>query len=160
MSLSRKIAAEVDDLVKTSAHPRLIEAEDGHHKINMPINRATPISIECAGFDFQVANHPEMTIDELRSWGDRVAQTVTYLLEPLAVQEADATRGEVLLRSESPTNKPEKRSYYEVQLKKQGQMKFNRIAYQEDTRSRGPIPCHFTNEVVERLVDDLVKTAP
>ena len=160
MSLSQKIAAEVDDLVKTCAPPLCVTAAEGPHTINMRIGLATSISVECAGFDFHVADRHELSIDELRSWGERLAARVTYLLEPLALHEADAAGGEVILRSASPTTKPDRRSFYEVHLKSNGLMKFDRIAFQEDRRVRGPVPCHFTNEVVERLVDDLVATAP
>jgi hypothetical protein len=160
MSLSQKIAAEVDDLVKTCAPPQSVTAEEGPHTIDLPIGRATAIGVECAGFEFRVANHDAMSINDLKSWGNRIAAKVTYLMEPLALQEADTVAGEVLLRSASPTPKPDRRSYYEVRLKGSGAMRFDRIAFDEATRQRGPTPCHFTNEVVERLVDDLVATAP
>jgi hypothetical protein len=160
MSLSRKIAAEVDDLVKTCAPPLCITAEEGPHKIDLPVGLATSIGIECAGFDFHVADRAGLSLDDLRRWGDRVVKKVTYLMEPLAVHEADAPGHEVVLRSATPTAKPDRRSYYEVRLKGSGDLKFERIAFDEEKRQRGSVPCLFTNEVVERLVEDLVATAP
>lgn len=161
MSLSRKIAAEVADLVKTNAPPLRVTATEGPYRIDLPISLATPISIECTGFDFHVRERTApLTLDELKAWGERVASKVTYLMEPLAVIESDAVGQEVILRSAAPTKKPERRSYYEVRLKGQGLMRFDRIAFYEDDHKRWPVPCHFTNEVAERLVDDLVATAP
>jgi hypothetical protein len=161
MSLSRKIAAEVADLVKSNAPPLCITATEGPHKIALPVSLATPISIESAGFDFHLLDRgAPLTLDELRAWGERVASKVTYLMEPLAVIESDAVGQEVVLRSATPTPKPDRRSYYEVRLKGQGLMRFDRIAFYENDHKRWPVPCQFTNEVVERLVDDLVATAP
>ena len=160
MSLSQKIAAALDDLAHTGAPPQPISAEEGTHKINLPVGLATPIGIECAGFDFHVADRAGMSLDDLRGWGDRVVKKITYLMEPLAIHEADAQGNEVVLRSATPTAKPDRRSYYEARLKGSGDLTFERVAFDEESRSRGPVPCHFTNEVVDRLVDDLVATAP
>lgn len=160
MSLSRKIAAAVDDMANTGAPPRSITAEEGPHKIDLPVGVATSIGIECAAFDFHVADRSGLSIDDLRGWGDRLVKKVTYLMEPLTIHEADAPGREVVLRSVAPTSRPDRRSYYEVRLKGEGVMKFGRVAFPEGGGKRGPAPCHFTNEVVERLVEDLVATAP
>ncbi len=116
MSLSRKIADGVDELVKEAGPPRPLSAEEGRHHIDLPVTLATAIGVECAGFDFHVADRASMSLDDLRAWGQRIAGKVTYLMEPLAVQEADAVAGEVLLRSAIPTLKPDRRSYYEAHL--------------------------------------------
>lgn len=160
MSLSQKIAAALDDLANTSAPPRTVAAEEGPHRIDLPVGLATSIGIECAGFGFHVADRSGLSLDDLRGWGDRLAKKVTYLMEPLAVHEADALGHEVVLRSATPTAKPDRRSYYEARLKGSGDMTFERVAFDEESRNRRPVPCHFTNEVVDRLVDDLVATAP
>lgn len=160
MSLSQKIAAALDDLAATGAPPRTVTAEEGAHTMNLPVGVATSVGIECPGFDFHIADRSGLSLDDLRGWGDRVAKKVTYLMEPLAVHEADALGREVVLRSATPTARPERRSYYEVRLKGEGTLKFERVAFEEESRNRRSVPCHFTNEVVERLVEDLVATAP
>lgn len=160
MSLSRKIAAEVDDLVKTGAPPRCIRVSEGPHAIDLPVTLATPMGVECSGFEFRADDRGALSMDELRAWGDRLSARVTYLMEPLKPQEADALAGEVLMRSGAPTEKGGRRSYYEARLKSTGALRFDRIAYDESARTRKPIPCQFTSEVVERLADDLVATAP
>jgi len=159
MSLSRKIAAEVDDLVKTCAPPLCITAEEGPHKIALPVSLATAVGVECEGFDFTVADRSDLSIDELKAWGGRVASRLTYLMEPLSILEADPVGGEVVLRSQSPTPRDGRRSYYEAHLRKTGVLRFDRVTYDEAARKRRPVSCKFTNEVLERLVDDLVATA-
>ena len=159
MSLSRKIAAEVADLVKTNAPPLCVTATEGPHKIDLPVSLATAVGVECEGFDFTVADRGEMSLDDLKAWGGRVASRLTYLMEPLSLLEADPVGGEVILRSQSPTPRDGRRSYYEAHLRRTGVMKFDRVTYDEATKRRRVVSCKFTNEVLERLVDDLVATA-
>lgn len=159
MSLSKKIAAEVDDLVKTAAPAICLSAIEGPHKIDLALTQATSVGIDCRGFDFQVDRGP-MAIEDLKAWGNRIARKVTYLLEPLTIHEADNQANEVVLRSAMPSPKPDRRSYYEIRLKGSGTLNFDRVAFFEQAKRREPVPCQFTNEVVERLVDDLVATAP
>ena len=159
MSLSQKIVAEVDDLVKTCAPPLCISAEEGPYKIDLPVSLATSIGIECEGFDFHVLDRLEISIDDLKMWGERLSARLTYLMEPLSILEADSVAGEVLLRSQSTTPRNDRRSYYEVRLNKTGLMRFDRITFDETTRTRQKTSCQFTIEVLERLVDDLVAMA-
>jgi hypothetical protein len=160
MSLSQKIAAELDDFMKTSASPQCVTAEEGPHKLGLDVARATSIGIECTGLNFQVSDREPMPLKDLKAWGDRVAKKVTYLLEPLAMHEADAQSNEVVLRSITPSAKAERRSYYEARLKGSGTFNLDRITFHEQGKKRESVPCQFTNEVVERLVDDLVATSP
>ena len=160
MSLSQKIAAELDDLVNTSASPRCVGVEEGPHKMEFAVARATSVGIECTGLNFQVLDREPMALDDLKAWGERVVKKVTYLLEPLAMHEADAQSNEVVLRSKTPSAKHERRSYYEAKLKGSGTFEFDRVTFHEHDKKRETLPCQFTNEVIERLVDDLVTTAP
>jgi len=159
MSLSQKIAAEVADLVQSSAPPRAITAEDGPHRIVVPLGLATPVGIDCQGFDFAVTDRATLPLDDLKAWGQRLSARITYLMEPLSVLEADPVHGEVVLRSQAPSLKNGRRSYYEVHLGQSGALRFDRVVFDDTTRLRRKVSCQFTNEVLERLVDDLVATA-
>ena len=159
MSLSRRIAAEVDDLVKSCAPPLCLHAEEGPHRIDVPVSLATPVGIECQGFDFTRTDRVEMSLEDLKTWGKSLAARLTYLMEPLSLLEADPVGGEVILRSQAPTPRNGRRSYYEVHLRKTGLLRFDRIAFDETTRERRKTPCQFTREVLERLTDDLVATS-
>src|SRR5262249_6011764 len=97
----------------------------------------------------------EWTSDALRAWGERLAGRVSYLMEPLKVLEVDPAGGEVQIRSQNPTTRSEQRGYYEVRLFEDGTLRMERLAFDEATRQRRPIPCQFTREVLERLADDI-----
>ncbi len=158
MSLSQKIAAAVDDLVQNQAPPSAIQVEDGPYRLEIPVGQASPVGIDCRGFRFAASDRAERSLDDLKAWGNRLAKRVTYLMEPLAVQEADPVGGEVLLRSQNPTTRNGRRTFYEVRLRG-GSLNFQRIAFDEATRKSQEIACQFTRETLERLVDDLVATA-
>lgn len=159
MSLSQKIAAEVADALGAASHNVTLHAHHDRHTLDIPLILATAMGIECQGLDLSVDDRDNLSLDDLKDWGARIAARVTYLMEPLAIIEADAMGGQVLLRSGKPTPRAGKRSYYEVRLRKAGNLTLARVAYDDATRTRQDVPCQFTKEVLERLTDDLVATS-
>lgn len=162
MSLSRKIAAAVDEQIRSCAAPSAVSAEDGPHRLTVAISLATPIGVSCDSLEFETAAPPPddnaagWSIDALRAWGDRLAARVTYLMEPLVLHEADSHGNTVTYRSTRPTARDGHRSYYEARLDGQGHLRLVRYVYNEATRQRELAPCQFTREVLDRLADDLV----
>jgi hypothetical protein len=110
--------------------------------------------------DFATTSRPEWSSESLRSWGERLAARVTYLMEPFKVLEVDADGGEVKIRSQSPTTRGERRSYYEIRLSKPGTLRMERITFDEASRQRRLSSCQLTREVLERLADDIVASLP
>lgn len=160
MTMSRKIAAAVDELIRSCAAPSAVTVEDGPHRLTLAVALATPIGVACDGLKFAtvapLGGDGTWSLDALRAWGDRLAARVTYLMEPLVLHEADDSAGTVVYRSTAPTPRLGRRTYYEAQLDRRGTLRLNRYAYDEATRRREPTPCQFTREVLERLADDLV----
>ena len=152
MSLSRKIVAAVDDLPGGAG---VAAAEDGPHRLSLRVAAAGPVGLALDGLDFATSARPEWPAADLAAWGARLAARVTYLMEPLAVLEADALAGEVVLRSQSPTPRGEQRSFYEIRLGRAGTARLGRVAFDDGDRRRRPAPCQLTREVLERLADDL-----
>ena len=160
MSLSRKIAAEVADAIGTDGPAPTVYAEDGPHQIAVPLALATQMGLECEGFEFRIADRAELSSADLQGWAGRLSSRVTYLMEPLTLLESDPLAGEALLRSRTPTPRDGRRSFYEVRLGRQGTLRFDRMAFDEATKGRRKVSCQFTGEVFDRLLDDLVATAP
>jgi hypothetical protein len=159
MSLSRKIVAEVVELAETHAPPLAVTAEEGPHKLVVAVGRAGPVGFESDGLEFFTLDRTDWSIEALRAWGDRLAARLTYLMEPLVVLEVDAAGGEVELRSEAPTPRAGHRDYYEIQLRRKGVLRLDRVRVDDATRRRRPVSFQMTNEVLERLADDLVACA-
>jgi hypothetical protein len=155
MSLSRKIAAALDENTNVHAPPCEVAFEEGPHRLSLDLTALDSVGVAFDSLDFATTSRPEWSSDVLRAWGERLAGRVTYLMEPLKVLEVDAAGGEVHIRSQSPTARDDQRSYYEVRLFKQGTLRMERSTFDESSRRRRRVPCHLTREVLERLADDI-----
>ena len=120
MTLSRKIADAVESLPAAAALPRLVEAEAGPARLALNLTARGPVGIAFDGLDFAATDRADLSADALRAWGDRLAARLTYLMEPLVVLEVDAQAGEAELRSQAPTPRGDRRSFYEVRLRREG----------------------------------------
>jgi hypothetical protein len=159
MSLSKKIAAALDENTRAYALPCSVTIEEGPFRLTLHLTGLDTVGVAFNSLEFAVTNRTEFSSEALRAWGERVAGRVRYLMEPLQVLEVDAQGGEVQIRSQSPTPRNEQRSYYELRLFRQGNLRMDRYAVDEATRQRRPIPCQLTREVLERLADDMVASA-
>ena len=162
MTLSRKIAAAVDaDTPRDDEIPTIHRVEDDKSRLTLSVLRAGPIAVESDRLEFLDLKIPApLRAPELKAWADRVANRVTYLMEPLVVLELDEQEAAVELRSKTPTPRDGRRSYYEVVLAADGSAVLERISFNEADRKREAVPFQLTREVLERLVDDLVACAP
>ncbi|CAN5915604.1 hypothetical protein BH23PLA1_BH23PLA1_29360 [soil metagenome] len=162
MSLSTAIVAALDARPDhPGPSPQTVSAQEGPCRLTLEMTACGPAGVEFRRLTFSVAepDQADWAIDALKSWGDRLTARLTYLMEPLAVLEADADSGEVILRSQSPTPRADRRSFYEVRLDRSGTLQLQRFAFDNDTRRRQAIPCQLSREVLDRLADDLVVTA-
>src|SRR5262249_48251100 len=120
MSLSRKIAAALDENTKVHVLPCTVTVEEGPHRLTLPLSALDTVGLACTALEFSTSSRAEWTSEALRTWGERLAGRVSYLLEPLTVLEVDRDGGEVQIRSQNPTTRSEQRGYYEVRLFKPG----------------------------------------
>ena len=159
MTLSRKIAAAVDARPDPETLPCDVAADDGGNRLSLRLTAAGPVGLAFETLEFTTADRTVRSPDALRAWADRLAATLTYLMEPLVVVELDTLAGEAELRSQSPTPRGDLRSYYEVRLYQTGALRLSRVVFDDASRRRGPAICQLTVEVLERLADDLVACA-
>lgn len=159
MSLSKKISAAVESRPDPHDLPCHVEAEDGGHRLSLQLTAAGPVGLAFDHLNYATADRSDRPATALRTWADRLAAKLTYLMEPLVVLEIDPIAGAAELRSQSPTERGELRSYYEVRMNRSGELRLSRVAFDAVTRHRRPVPCQMTVEVLERLADDLVTTA-
>jgi hypothetical protein len=159
MSLSRKIAAALDENTRAYVLPCAVAVEDGANRltINMTALDTVGVAFDCLEFD--ATDRHDWSSDALNGWGQRLAARVTYLLEPLKVLEIDAGGGEVQIRSQNPSTRADQRGFYEVRLYKHGILRFERFVFDDATRQRKRTACQFTKEVLERLADDIAASA-
>jgi hypothetical protein len=97
-------------------------------------------------------------IEHLKKVSDTLSKRLTYLLEPISPIEIDANACTVQLRSNPPERDASATRYYELLVRRGGEISLRR--YQKQPRGvREAIPAQVTREVFLRLVDDFSKAA-
>ena len=91
--------------------------------------------------------------DELKALADKLSQRLTYLLEPISPIETDPDGATVQLRSNPPQKDEDGTHYYELLVRRGGELHLRR--YQKQPGDvRQSIPASLTREVLLRLVAD------
>jgi hypothetical protein len=91
---------------------------------------------------------------DLERIGNALAARLTYLMEPIAPIEIDAQECVLQLRSNPPQRDDDGRSYYELLVRRGGEITLTR--YRKDYGSgRQQIPATLTREVLSRVVADV-----
>jgi hypothetical protein len=85
--------------------------------------------------------------------GKALAAKLTYLMEPIAPIEIDADACVVQLRSSPPQRDDDGRSYYELLVRRGGEIALSRFR-KDNGNARQPISATVTREVLQRLVGD------
>jgi hypothetical protein len=85
--------------------------------------------------------------------GKALAAKLTYLMEPISPIEIDADACVVQLRSSPPQRDDDGRSYYELLVRRGGEIALTRFR-KENGDARRPIAVTVTREVLLRLASD------
>jgi hypothetical protein len=85
--------------------------------------------------------------------GKALAAQLTYLMEPIAPIEIDQAACVVQLRSNPPQRDDDGRSYYELLVRRGGEIALVRYR-KENGDARRQIPATLTREILTRLVAD------
>lgn len=90
---------------------------------------------------------------ELERIGKALSSRLTYLMEPIAPIEIDAAACVMQLRSSPPQRDDDGRSYYELTVRRGGEIALSRFR-KENGNARQQIAATVTREVLLRLVGD------
>jgi hypothetical protein len=90
---------------------------------------------------------------KLESIGKALAARLTYLMEPIAPIEIDSAACVVQLRSNPPHRDDDGRSYYELMVRRGGEIALARYR-KENGGARQQIAATVTREILLRLVGD------
>jgi hypothetical protein len=119
------------------------------------------VGVDAIGCSFQTlglstAKLASASLDELKTISQALTEKLTYLLEPIGLVEADADRCAVQLRSNPPKKDEDATSYYELMVRRGGDITLSRYS-KKSGQLRQVIPAHVTREVLARLADDFVE---
>ncbi|MBI3461973.1 MAG: hypothetical protein HY000_02795 [Planctomycetes bacterium] len=161
MKLGHKAIATLREWGAFADDRRSLLIEGDKFSIVSEVTAADKMSCSLSHLGMQPRQPAQLTADQLKAWGERITNRVRYLLEAIETVELDAPQGRLLLRS----TPPEKKSngavlYYELLLETTGQLRLERYRYNVADRTRTPEPLHCTHELLEKLIDDLIASAP
>lgn len=118
------------------------------------------LAVDAIGCSFQTLGYStsqlaDATLDDLKQISMDLTAKLTYLLEPIGLVEADADRCSVQLRSNPPQKGEDGTSYYELLVRRGGDISLSR--YQKRPgQMREIAPANVTREVLGRLAEDFV----
>ena len=162
MTLNNQVTAALKNLAGAPMPHTLALSAD--KQIDIRVALTTIDSLSCAVREVQldVALLRNASFDVLRTWAERLATRITYLLEHVGPLELDPDQGRVLIRSTSPDQQDGAKKYYEAVLHSQanGHFTLRRFRYEKGGAGREQVDMALTHEVVAKLLDDLVDTAP
>ena len=98
------------------------------------------------------------TTEYLQEQADWLTKRLVYLLEGLRLVELDELHAWAQLRSEIPYDDEAALHYYEILLQGGTSLKFSRYCKERSRASRATDPCHFDDQTLSRVIDDLAKT--
>ncbi|HZZ27219.1 MAG TPA: hypothetical protein VFE46_04360 [Pirellulales bacterium] len=97
-------------------------------------------------------------IEQLKKVADALSKRLTYLLEPISPIEIDADQCVVQLRSNPPQRDDNGTRYYELLVRRGGEISLRRFQKQPGG-ARQTVPAQVTREVFLRLIEDFADAA-
>ncbi len=145
MSLSKKIAAALDENTKAYVLPCSVTVEESPESTDVaphgPRHGRACLHRDRVRHDSAVLNGPR---NALKEWGDRLAEPVTYLMEPLKVIEIDDGRRRGPDPEPESDPAPTNEGYYEIRLFREGSLADGTIRSRrgDPPASLNPLPAH------------------
>jgi hypothetical protein len=118
------------------------------------------LAVDAIGCSFQTLAYTTdklaaTSLDDLKDISTKLTGRLTYLLEPIGLVEVDRDRAAVQLRSNPPQKGDDGTSYYELMVRRGGDVTLSR--YQKKSgQMRLIVPANITREVLQRLAEDFV----
>ena len=154
MTISQDIKHELDRIQTLQVPARLIvDAPAGN--LESQIAQVDAIGCALESLAYRTDKLAGATIGQLKRLSDDLTKRLTYLLEPIGALEADAESCTVQMRSNPPQKDHDGASYYELLVRRGGEISLCRYA-KSPGQPRRTIPAHVTREVFTRLAEDFV----
>lgn len=155
MSLAAQLLAELQAAVGQTSLPLVVA--DGQRTVRCRAMQCDPLAATIDELSLETSELAGATVAQLQAASQSLSQRVNYLLEPIAPIETDATGCSVQMRSNPPQRDDNGRRYYELLLRRGGEVVLCRYEKQPG-QPRLRVPAALTHEVIGRLVDDFSST--
>ncbi len=158
MSVAQQVQTALAALPCPNTGPMRIDEADAGQRFECDL--AALDSIGCAFERFALHADKLRSVDvvALKAVADDLSKRLTYLLEPIQPIEIDSQQCTVQMRSVPPTKTDDRTSYYELLVRKGGELSLVRYAVDVGA-GRQVILAQVTREVFLRLVRDFSAAA-
>ena len=151
MNLQSKFEHELTKLGSGAA--TTVAVEDSPRHLSCDIVERNPLAVSFNRLALATSELASAGPAELERIGKALSERLTYLMEPIAPIEFDKDACVVQLRSNPPQRGDDGRSYYELLVRRGGEIALVRYR-KENGNARQRIPATVTREVLLRLVGD------
>lgn len=151
MNLHQQFERELANIGSGGAATVAVEAQP--RTITCDIVERNTLAVSFKALRLTTAELASADSPRLERIGKALAARLTYLMEPISPIEFDAQGCVVQLRSNPPQRDDDGRSYYELLIRRGGEIALTRYR-KENGNARQPITATVTREVLSRLVGD------
>ena len=154
MSNNKSLLKTLNELKAQGSFPQRMLVRDAAvaATAEMEVHQLDRLSIELS----MLRVTPEKPMSEtLKGRAEILANKVTGLMEKLNAIEIDDSKGEAMLRSDTPAAQDAHRIYYELMLNKYGATTLKRYQGSTINAQREEIPFVLTREALAKLITDL-----
>lgn len=141
------------------ASPQMIRALDGPRELTCELAALDTLGCAFLRLALTTDDLAGASPARLQKISDALAGRLTYLLEPISPIEVDEERCIVQMRSNPPQHNEGKSSYYELLVRRGGEISLCRYE-KSPSQARQAVPAQVTREVLLRLVGDFAAVAP
>jgi hypothetical protein len=154
MTTKQDIARELARIQSQNGLGR-VEVDTPSGKLEAHLVAVDAIGCAFESFTFKSDKLANSTVKDLKKLSDSLTAKLNYLMEPISAVELDADSCTVQCRSNPPQQGEDGRSYYELLVRKGGDILLSRYLKQPG-QPRHTIPAQVTREVLARLGEDFV----
>jgi len=137
--------------------PSTLVVEDSKRQLSCTIVERDSLAVSFERLQLTTAELASATAVDLERIGRALADRLTYLMEPISPIELDELACILQLRSNPPQRDDDCRTYYELLVRRGGEIVLARYR-KENGAARRSIPATVTREVLSRLVGDFSKS--
>jgi len=153
MSLREQTARELQSWGTFHDAARTLDIEDSGDRVRCELTSLDVLGCAFERLALESGRLATASIDDLKAISTQLASRLTYLLEPISPVEIDADRCIVQMRSNPPQKDEQKTSYYELVVRRGGEIALCRYL-KEPGDVRRAVPACVTREVLLRLIGD------
>jgi hypothetical protein len=158
MSLVEEVKTGLTGLGSFAGTPHRLVAAEAGERLECELTTLDRVGCEFTRFALFADRLSSATMDQLKRVSEALAARLTYLLEPIKPIEQDADQCVIQMRSVPPQREADVTSYYEVLVRRGGELSLCRWAKSPgDVRQQ--LPAQVTREVFLRLVGDFSAAA-